>query len=84
MKIQKILKGFHQLPTTIKHCGILTLVFGSVLLAIFFTHPNAVYGAQTDWSNQHFAIPEYSGQDLCNWKLVPKSGSPSWRRSKYL
>lgn len=59
MKIQKILKGFHQLPTTIKHCGILTLVFGSVLLAIFLTHPNAVYGAQTDWSNQHFAIPEY-------------------------
>ena len=44
---------------TLLHCGILTGILGAVVLLIFLVHPGCVYGAQTDWSNQHFAIPEY-------------------------
>ncbi|WP_295215994.1 YfhO family protein [Ruminococcus sp.] len=41
------------------HCGCLTLILGAVIGLIFLIHPGCIYGAQTDWSNQHFAIPEY-------------------------
>ena len=41
---------------TLLHCGILTGILGAVVLLIFLVHPGCVYGAQTDWSNQHFAI----------------------------
>lgn len=44
---------------TLLHCGILTGILGAIVLLIFLVHPGCVYGAQTDWSNQHFAIPEY-------------------------
>lgn len=52
-------KLLHKLSPATVHCTILTLLFGAVVLTIFLTHPDAVYGAQTDWSNQHFTIPEY-------------------------
>ena len=52
-------KPLHKHPVALRHCVILTGIFGLVLLVIFFTHPGCVYGSQTDWSNQHFEIPEY-------------------------
>ena len=44
---------------TLLHCGALAAILGVVVGLIFLVHPGCVYGAQTDWSNQHFAIPEY-------------------------
>lgn len=41
------------------HCGILTLFLAVVILVVHLVYPDSVYGSQTDWSNQHFAIPEY-------------------------
>ncbi|MFR6496910.1 MAG: hypothetical protein ACLUOF_11425 [Ruminococcus sp.] len=46
---------------TLLHCGALAAILGVVVGLIFLVHPGCVYGAQTDWSNQHFAIPEYFG-----------------------
>lgn len=51
------LKG--ERKTIFVHCSCLTLILGAVIGLIFLIHPDCVYGAQTDWSNQHFAIPEY-------------------------
>ena len=41
------------------HCGILTLFLAVVILVVHLVYPDSVYGSQTDWSNQHFAILEY-------------------------
>ena len=41
------------------HCIALTLLFSGILAIICICNPGCVYGSQTDWSNQHFAIPEY-------------------------
>lgn len=55
----KLLHDLNQKQTVLLHCGILTLVLAVMILVIRLAHPGTVYGAQTDWSNQHFAIPEY-------------------------
>lgn len=44
---------------TLRHCLVLAGILSAAVLLILITHPGCVYGAQTDWSNQHFAIPEY-------------------------
>lgn len=54
--MKRLSKGRQQ---TLLHCGILTAVLAAIVALIFLVHPGCVYGAQTDWSNQHFAIPEY-------------------------
>ncbi len=45
--------------TTFRHFLLLAGILGSVILLILLMNPDCVYGAKTDWSNQHFAIPEY-------------------------
>ncbi len=49
----------HNQKTTCAHCALLTMLMGAVIGIILLVYPDCVYGAQTDWSNQHFAIPEY-------------------------
>lgn len=54
--MKRLSKGRQQ---ALLHCGILTAVLAAIVTLTFLVHPGCVYGAQTDWSNQHFAIPEY-------------------------
>lgn len=65
-----MIKQLRKLPTSLLHCILLSAIFGLVLLLIFLVYPHHVYGAQTDWSNQHFEIPEYFRTrfyDTGNW-----------------
>lgn len=53
------MKQLRKKQLTLLHCTSLAVILGIVIGVIFLLHPDCVYGSQTDWSNQHFAIPEY-------------------------
>lgn len=40
-------------------CLVLTAIPVAFAALMLLLHPGSIYGAQTDWSNQHFVIPEY-------------------------
>ena len=68
---------------TLLHCGALAAILGVVVGLIFLVHPGCVYGAQTDWSNQHFAIPEYFRTGLCHRKSISQLCHAAGQRTEH-
>lgn len=45
--------------TDFRNIIILTIMFSAVIITIGITKTNGIWGSETDWISQHFAVPEY-------------------------